>query len=104
MSKDKANEATGSAVPPPTSDQLHTIEEMGFSSRQEPVASIHPSQQCKNQLLQILYEVREQMKEQQAQSNHKREQVALDRKNPPRAREVKTTQPATPGPNCSPLE
>jgi len=40
--------------------------------------SIHSSQQHEDRLLQTLNEVREQMKEQQAQSDHEREQMALD--------------------------
>jgi len=77
-SKGKAIATTGATTPPPTKNQLHT-EDTGSFSLQEP--DVHLSQQCKNQLLHTLYEMREQMKKQPSYFDREREQMALNRKN-----------------------
>ena len=53
----------------------------GLLSPSELTASVQPSQQCEDHLLQMLYEMKEQTKEQQAESDREREQMILDRKN-----------------------
>ena len=65
-------------VPRQADDWLRITEDTRSSSPQESLASIQPSQQCEDQLLQMLYEMREQMKEQQMQSDRERKQMALD--------------------------
>ena len=50
-------------------------------------ASVQLPQKHEDQLLQTLADIKEQMNEQQTQSNHDREQVALNRKNTIREQE-----------------
>ena len=67
-------------VPSPTVNQP-CIEDSGSSSQQEPINSVQSTQQCEDQLLQSLYEMKAQIKKQQVQSDHERERMALNREN-----------------------
>ena len=81
-SKGKAIGTIGGTVPPLTIDQPHATEDTSFFSPSRSAANVQaPPLQYDEQLLQILTDMKEQMKEQQAQSDRDREQVANDRKN-----------------------
>ena len=80
-SKGKAINIIGGMVPPPTIDQSHITENMG-SLPQGAAANIQtPSPHSEDQILQMFFDMKQQMKEQQAQSDRDREQAALDRDN-----------------------
>jgi len=71
-SKGKAITTTGGKASLPTNNQPHT-EDTDSISPQELSADVQLSQQREDQLLQMLYEMREQMKEQPLQSDRERE-------------------------------
>ena len=73
--------------PSPVVDQPHTTKDIG-SSPQKAAANVQPPPQYEDQTLQMLAGMNEQTKEQQAQSNHDREQAALDRENVIREQEA----------------
>jgi len=79
-SKGKAIATTGGMTPPPTNNQPHA-KDTGSFSPQEPSASVQPSSKWEDQLFQMLYEMREQIKEQQTQYDREREQMAQDHEN-----------------------
>ena len=54
-------------------DDWPHITDTGSSTLLEPVASVQLSHQYEDQFLQMLYEIREQMKKQHAQSDRERE-------------------------------
>ena len=77
------------ARPPPAIDQPHTTEDSGSSSPKGAAANIQASpSQYEEQLLQIFADMKEHMKEQQAQSDRDREHMALDRENAIREQEA----------------
>jgi len=76
-SKGKVIATTGGTTSRPTSNQPRA-EGTGSISLPEPSTSVRPSQLQENQLFQMLYEMKEQMKKRQQQSNREREQMALD--------------------------
>jgi len=81
-SKGKTNSIVGGTIPPPAVNQQHATEDT-ISSPQEAAASVRPMPLFEGQILQILIDVKEQMTEQQAQSDRDWEQAALDRKSRP---------------------
>ena len=81
MSKGKTSAPLGARFP-----HLSTISRVSPKTLVPPrlrgvTTSVQPPQQYENQLLQMLTNMKERMKEQEAQSDHGQEQVTLDRKN-----------------------
>jgi len=86
-SKGKTNSIVGGTVPPPAVNQQHATEDTG-SSPQEAAASVRPTPLFEGQILQILVDVKEQIKEHQAQSDRDWEQATLDHKRAVHKQEV----------------
>ena len=80
MSKDMTNTAGEGTIPLHTIDRKRAAEDTGSSS-QRAVANARLPLLYESQTLQMLADTKEQMKEQQARSDHDREQAALDREN-----------------------
>ena len=80
-SKDKAIGTAEGMVPPLTDEQSHTTKDTGSSSPQGATTCAQLPQRHEDQFLQMLTEMKEQMKEQQAQLDRDREQAALNCEN-----------------------
>jgi len=69
-------------VSPQAIDQPYTTKDIGSSSPQGTTANVQILLlQYKDQIFQMLADIKEQMKEQQAQSDRDRKQMVLDREN-----------------------
>ena len=66
MSKSKAIGTAGDTVPLPTNNQQYTTEHADSSWPQGATASVQPPKRHDDQLLKMLTDIKEKMKEQQA--------------------------------------
>ena len=78
--KGKAIETTGGKASLLTTNHSHT-DKIDSISLHNLSANVQLSQQWEDQLLQMLYKMWEQMKEQQLQFDYEREWMTLDREN-----------------------
>ena len=69
-SKGKANNTAGGMIPPLADDQQRATEDTGSSSPQGVAASIQPTPLFEGQMLQMLVDMKKQMKGQQIRSDH----------------------------------
>ena len=87
MALGRKNTNTGGTIPPHAAYRERAIDDTGSSSAQMIATSAQPSLfEC--QILQMLTDMKEHMKEQQVWSNHDQEQVILDRENTIRKHEA----------------
>ena len=66
-------------VPPPAIDQQHTTEDTGSFSPHKAATNFRPQLLFEGQILQMLADMKEQMKKQQAQLDRDQEKAVLDR-------------------------
>ena len=78
LSKGRTNNTVEGTVPLPAVDQQDATKDTGSSSLQGVATSVQPMPLYESQILQMLTDMKEQMKEQQARSDRDREYATLD--------------------------